>query len=102
MTIRIASFAKAEGGKALRKNKRSRAILQGQIICSAGTIKVRISSLSATGARVKTTVPIPPDCDLMLTRGELFVASCLVWTDGAYAGPKFYRNVSPEDWWRPI
>ena len=102
MSIKFAGFAEAESGKALRKSERSGAILQGQIICSAGTIKVRIFNLSATGAGVKTSVPIPPDCDLMLTRGGLFVASRLVWTVGAYAGLKFYHNVSLEDWWRPL
>ena len=80
-----------------RRSRRRRVILRATLIgaCSAQT--VRIKDLTGDGAGLECQVPVEARSDVVLRRGDLFIAARVVWADGLAAGLEFYRPVEPHE-----
>jgi hypothetical protein len=55
--------------------------------------KVRVKDLNSEGAGILCVAPLTRGTDVVLKRGNLFVAARVAWTDGKSAGLEFYRPV---------
>ena len=55
--------------------------------------KARIRDLTTCGAQVACDTPVKPGSDVVLKRGDLFIAARVAWAKGCSAGLEFYRPV---------
>jgi hypothetical protein len=80
-----------------RRSKRNRVILRATLIDADGAQTVRIKDLTGDGAGLVCKVPVAAGSDVVLRRGELFIAARVAWVDGLSAGLGFYRPVVAEE-----
>jgi hypothetical protein len=71
--------------------------MTGVLVSRDGTQKVTIRDISKNGAHVAARDRIGEGRDVLLSRGPLFAAAQVVWTNGTEAGLKFYRELSPDE-----
>lgn len=81
----------------LRRSARKRVILRATLIGTDGAQTVRLKDLTSTGAGLACQVPLAAGSDVVLRRGNLFIAARVAWADGMAAGLQFYRAVAPEE-----
>lgn len=81
----------------LRRSRRTRVLIRATLISTEGVQEVRVKDLTSDGAGVCCQVPLERGTDVILKRGDLFVAARVVWVDGANAGLSFYRSVCFDD-----
>ena len=55
--------------------------------------KARIRDLTTCGAQVVCDAPVTSGSDVVLKRGDLFIAARVAWAEGCSAGLEFYRSV---------
>lgn len=55
--------------------------------------KARIRDLNSSGAGILCETPLKLATDVVLKRGDLFIAARVAWVDGKSAGLEFYRAV---------
>ena len=55
--------------------------------------KVRIRDVNSGGGGILCETPLKPGTDVVLKRGDLFIAARVAWVDGKSAGLEFYRAV---------
>ncbi|HEX2803108.1 MAG TPA: PilZ domain-containing protein [Sphingomicrobium sp.] len=77
----------------LRRASRRRVLMRTTLITSAGAQQARVRDLTSTGAGIACQVPIEHGSDVILKRGDLFIAARVVWVDGNSAGLEFYREI---------
>jgi hypothetical protein len=63
------------------------------LVCVEGVQKVRIRDLNSGGAGILCETPPRLGTDVVLRRGDLFIAARVAWVDGRSAGLEFYRSV---------
>ena len=71
--------------------------MKATIFTPQGAAPVRVRDLSADGAFLSSTHPLPAAGDLIFKRGALFVAGQVVWSDTYQAGIRFYRSLSSQE-----
>jgi hypothetical protein len=81
----------------LRRSRRKHVILRATLIGADGAQTVRLKDLTSDGAGLACQVPLSVGSDVVLRRGDLFIAARVAWADGTAAGLGFYRPVAPED-----
>jgi len=81
----------------LRRSSRKRVLIGATLIGMDGVQQVRLKDLTSEGAGIACQVPLAGGTDVVLKRGDLFIAARVVWTEGTTAGLEFYRPVMPED-----
>jgi hypothetical protein len=81
----------------LRRSDRKRVLMRATVIAMDGVQEVRVKDLTADGAGVCTTAPLERGADVILKRGDLFIAARVVWADGTTAGLEFYRPLYSAD-----
>ena len=59
--------------------------------------KARIRDLTTSGAQVACETPLKPGSDVILKRGDLFIAARVAWAAGSSAGLEFYRAVDLDE-----
>lgn len=59
--------------------------------------KARIRDLTANGAQVACDAPVKRGSDVVLKRGDLFIAARVAWAQGSSAGLEFYRPVDLDE-----
>jgi hypothetical protein len=55
--------------------------------------RARIRDLTSTGAGILCDTPIERGADVILKRGDLFIAARVAWANGQGAGLEFYRSL---------
>ena len=55
--------------------------------------RARIRDLTSTGAGILCDTPLDRGSDVVLKRGNLFIAARVAWVDGMTAGLEFYREL---------
>lgn len=83
--------------QSLRKVRRKRVFLAAKLFTSEGVSNVRVRDLSKSGARVFVARGLAADCDVIFKRGSIFAAARVIWSEGAEAGLRFYRELSDAD-----
>jgi hypothetical protein len=81
----------------LRRSDRKRVLMRATLIAATGAQEVRIKDLTSEGAGVSTAVPLERGSDVILKRGDLFIAARVVWVEGTTAGLEFYRPLDSAD-----
>jgi hypothetical protein len=81
----------------LRRSRRKRVLMRATLIAMDGVQQVRLKDLTSEGAGIACEVPLAGGTDVVLKRGDLFIAARVVWAEGMTAGLEFYRPVVPED-----
>ena len=76
-----------------RAAERDRVLLGATIVSPAGSHRVRVRDFSATGCQVVSDQALPSGVDALFSRGDLFAAARIVWSEGKEAGLQFYREV---------
>lgn len=77
----------------LRSSKRRRVLMHATIVTVEGAQTARVRDLTDTGAGVCCDPPLVAGSDVIFKRGNLLVASRVVWSKKNEAGLKFYRPV---------
>jgi hypothetical protein len=77
-----------------RVERRTHVLLTGQLVTASGTHAVCIKDLSSGGARLTTAEKIPSGCDAIFSRGQLFAAAQVIWSERGQVGVRFYRQLS--------
>ena len=72
-------------------------LLRATLIATEGAQTVRLKDLTSEGAGIACQVPLSAGSDVILRRGDLFIAARVAWADGMTAGLEFYRPVPVED-----
>ena len=91
----MASVAeKIQSGRGIN---RTRVLMTGTLMTPDGAFRVRIRDISRTGAQIAAEGRMPQDCDAVLKRGSLFVATKVSWARGHDAGLEFYRELTPRE-----
>ena len=85
------------GDRFERAGGRTRVLVTAQLFAPNGLQTVRVSDISGSGARVATEVRLPSHGDVIIKRGSLFAAARITWTEGKYAGLRFYRKLSVDE-----
>lgn len=80
-----------------RRSKRNSVLMRATLIGTDGAQTVRVKDLTSEGAGIACQVPVEVGSDVILRRGDLFIAARVVWADGMGAGLQFYRAVEPEE-----
>lgn len=80
-----------------RRTERKRVILRATLIGADGAQTVRVKDLTSDGAGLACQAAVEPGTDVVLRRGDLFIAARVAWTDGMAAGLEFYRPVEPRE-----
>jgi len=80
-----------------RETKRARVLMVGSLMTPDGARRVTIRDISRTGAQVASEEQIPPNCDVLFKRGDLFAAAHVAWVNKGEAGLKFYREISENE-----
>jgi hypothetical protein len=83
----------------LRRSKRKAVLMRAILIGVDGVQQVRLKDLAREGAGIASQVPLATGSDVILKRGDLFIAARVVWANGMTAGIEFYRPLTdgPED-----
>jgi hypothetical protein len=81
----------------LRRSSRRRVLMRAALIGVDAVQQVRIRDLTPSGAGISCDVPLAAGSDVVLKRGDLFIAARVVWADGTSAGLEFYRPLPPEE-----
>ena len=76
-----------------RAAERDRVLLGATIDSPAGSHRVRVRDFSATGCQVVSDQALPSGVDALFSRGDLFAAARIVWSEGKEAGLLFDREV---------
>jgi hypothetical protein len=77
-------------GSSVRRWRRSGAELLGHIYVVGGeTVKCAVSNLSASGAALRTDVPLPPEFDLEIPKLNKVFRVALHWKNKDEAGVHF-------------
>jgi hypothetical protein len=80
-----------------RNGARKRVLMRGTLFTPYGAHVVWIRDLSPTGANVGSKDRLPAGCDVILKRGNLFVAAHIKRSNESGAGIEFYRELSEAD-----
>jgi hypothetical protein len=80
----------------LRRSKRKRVLIRATLISTEGAQTVRLKDLTSDGAGIACEVPLSSGSDVILRRGDLFIAARVVWAEGLTAGLEFYRPLTGE------
>lgn len=59
--------------------------------------KARIRDLTTNGAQIACDTPVNRGSDVVLKRGDLFIAARVAWAQGTSAGLEFYRPVDLDE-----
>ena len=70
--------------------------MRATLICMDGVQQVRLKDITIEGAGIACQVPLAVGSDVILKRGDLFIAARVVWSDGMTAGLEFYRPLTAE------
>ena len=81
----------------LRRANRKRVLMRATMISADAAQTVRIRDLTSTGAGVKCERPPKSGTDVVLKRGDLFIAARVAWSDSTSAGLEFYREVALDE-----
>lgn len=71
--------------------------MRATLIGMDGVQQVRVRDLTSDGAGIACQAPIAAGSDVILKRGDLFIAARVVWSDRMSAGLEFYRPLT-SDW----
>lgn len=74
--------------------------MRATLIAADGAQTVRLKDLTSEGAGIACQVPLRFGTDVILRRGDLFIAARVVWAEGMTAGLEFYRPLTSE--WREL
>jgi hypothetical protein len=80
-----------------RRSKRRTVLMRATLIGTGGAQTVRLKDLTSEGAGIACQVPVRTGSDVILRRGDLFIAARVAWTEGMNAGVEFYRPVAMEE-----
>jgi len=72
-------------------------LLHATLIDTGGAQTVRLRDLTSEGAGIACQAPLRSGSDVILRRGDLFIAARVVWARGMTAGLEFYRPVDPQE-----
>jgi hypothetical protein len=72
-------------------------ILRATLIGADAAQTVRVKDLTSDGAGLACQVPVEAGSDVVLRRGDLFIAARVAWADGLAAGLEFYRPVELQE-----
>jgi hypothetical protein len=75
----------------LRRSSRTRVLMRAALISIDGVQDVRVKDLTSDGAGICCQVPLECGIDVILKRGDLFIAARVVWAEGTSAGLEFYQ-----------
>jgi len=78
-----------------RKRARKRVVMEATIISIDGTQTVRIRDLSAAGVQIACDNPPQQGCEVIFSRGCVFVAAQVAWREEGRAGLQFYQPLDP-------
>lgn len=81
----------------LRRSKRRRVLMRATIISVDGAQSARVRDLAGSGAGIFCDSPLTAGSDVIFKRGNLLVASRVVWSKGNEAGLEFYRPLPIEE-----
>lgn len=81
----------------LRRAKRRRVLMTATLISADCAQQARIRDLTTSGAQVACETPLKRGWDVILKRGDLFVAARVAWAAGSSAGLEFYRPVDLDE-----
>lgn len=76
----------------LRRSNRRRVLMRATLVAADGVQSARVRDLTSGGAGIVCDCPPPEGSDVILKRGDLFVAARVVWVDKNSAGLEFYRE----------
>lgn len=85
----------------LRRSKRKAVLMHATLIGTDGVQTVRLKDLTSDGAGISGEVPLSAGSDVVIRRGDLFIAARVVWAEGNSAGLEFYRPLTG-DWLEPV
>jgi hypothetical protein len=71
-------------------------LLRATLIGTEGAQTVRLKDLTSDGAGISSEVPLSAGSDVIVRRGDLFIAARVVWANGTSAGLEFYRPLTGE------
>ncbi len=71
--------------------------MTGILFTPDGALRVRLRDLSSTGADVLAETPMLSNCDALFRKGQVFVATRVMWSKDKEAGLRFYRELSVEE-----
>ena len=80
-----------------RAAKRMRVLVSGTLFTPSGAQRVLVRDISQTGALIGCEGPVPPNCDAIFKRGDLFAAAHVAWSVDHEAGLRFYRELTSEE-----
>jgi hypothetical protein len=75
----------------LRRSERRRVLMTATIVTADCVQKARLKDLTSTGAGIVCEEPLKRGTDVVLKRGDLFIAARVAWCEGRRAGVEFYR-----------
>jgi hypothetical protein len=67
------------------------------LVAADGVQSARVRDLTSGGAGIVCDCPPPEGSDVILKRGDLFVAARVVWVDKNSAGLEFYREAPVDE-----
>lgn len=70
--------------------------MRATLIATDGAQTVRLKDLTSDGAGIACQVPLRSGSDVILRKGDLFIAARVVWAEGLTAGLEFYRPLTGE------
>ena len=76
----------------LRRANRRRVLMRATLVTADGVQSARVRDLTSSGAGIVCDQPPERGADVILKRGDLFVAARVVWSDATSAGLEFYRE----------
>lgn len=76
----------------LRRANRRRVLMRATLVTADGVQSARVRDLTSSGAGIVCDRPPERGADVILKRGDLFVAARVVWSDATSAGLEFYRE----------
>jgi hypothetical protein len=79
-----------------RRSKRKAVLMRATLIGTDGAQTVRLRDLTSEGAGIACQAPLRSGSDVILRRGDLFIAARVVWAEGMTAGLEFYRPLTGE------
>jgi hypothetical protein len=81
----------------LRRAKRRRVLMTATVISTECVQRARIRDLTSTGAGITCDTPLERASDVILKRGDLFIAARVAWVDRHAAGLEFYRPIALDE-----
>ena len=81
----------------LRRSSRKRVLMRATLVTAEGVQSARVRDLTSCGAGIVCERPPEKGTDVILKRGDLFVAARVVWADANSAGLEFYREAPLEE-----